>query len=344
MQVGIEVILVRPGQGYAVFQLTIDRLVVLAVNVWVYLAYARVVATYIRQTRRLPNPADPASLNDKFFWRKVFDRNPEFAALSDKLESKRIAREKCPDISLPRTIWTGQRPEDIPDAVLAGNVVVKATHGSGYFKLVRNGDYDRAELEAEANRWMQARYGRRHWEWGYFAVKPRLYVEELILDSDGGYDTTEAKMYYYCGVICRTVMLYNRQTDHPSSDAFRQDWSLFTHPSSLGLPRDMRPAPENVDQIEMLARQLCAGLDHVRCDLYLVGNKTYFGEFTLYNQGGYSVGGTGDPRKRPDFVYWDLRQSWFMRTPQRGLPGVYARCLRRMIERRDAADTQACLP
>ena len=59
------------------FQLTIDRLVVLAVNVWVYLAYARVVATYIRKTGRLPNPVDPASLDDKFFWRKVFDRNPE---------------------------------------------------------------------------------------------------------------------------------------------------------------------------------------------------------------------------------------------------------------------------
>ncbi len=341
---GIEVIFVKSGHDYTVFQLTIDRLVILAANVWIYLAYPRVVATYIRKTRRFPNPANPASLNDKYFWRKVFDRNPEFVALSDTLESKRVACEKCPAILLPRTLWIGERPEAIPDAVLAGNVVVKATHGSGYFKLVRNGEYDRAELEVEANRWMQARYGRRHWEWGYFDVKPRLYVEELILDSDGGHETTEAKLYYYCGTICRTVMLYARQTDHASSDAFRQDWSHFTHPSSLGLAREMRPAPHNTGRIEMLVRQLCAGLDHVRCDLYLVGNTAYFGEFTLYNQGGYSDGDEGDPRKRPDFVHWDLRQSWFMHSPQGGLSGVYARCLKRIIERRDAKDAQGCLP
>lgn len=327
------------------FRMTIDRLIILVVNMWVYLAYARIVAAYIGKTRRLPNPADPASLNDKYLWRKVFDRNPEFTALSDKLESKRIAREKCPDILLPRTLWVGERGEDIPDALLAGNVVVKATHGSGYFKLVHNGEYDRAELEEEANQWMRKTpYGRTHWEWGYLGVKPRLYVEELILDSEGGFSTTEAKVYYYCGVVGKTSMIYDGQTDHTVSDVFRQDWSHGTHPSPLGLPRALRPAPANTDQIESTTRQLCHGLDHVRCDLYLVGSKIYFGEFTLYNRGGYAGGDNHLGRKRPEFVYWDLRQSWFMRMPQKGLSGIYARCLRRTIERRHHNADQACLP
>ncbi|MEO1159617.1 MAG: ATP-grasp fold amidoligase family protein, partial [Pseudomonadota bacterium] len=150
-----------------------------AVNLWVYVAYFRVVILHIRTTGTIPNPAFPKSVNDKFLWRKIFDRNPDFVPLSDKLESQVIARKKCPGVRVPKTLWVGRQASDIPPELLTGNVLVKASHGSGFVIPIFNGKYDRRSLEEETADWMGRTYGRRHWEWGYFGLEPKLYVEEM---------------------------------------------------------------------------------------------------------------------------------------------------------------------
>jgi hypothetical protein len=87
--------------------------------------------------------------------------------VSDKLLAKQFAVARCPTVKVPETLWTGQAAEDIPDDLLRGNVVVKANHGSGWNIFIRNGQYDRGELNRTANRWLASRFGKRHAEWGY---------------------------------------------------------------------------------------------------------------------------------------------------------------------------------
>ena len=88
-----------------------------------------------------PDPAYPLSSNEKYTWRKLYDRNPWFTVANDKLAAKRLARELCPGIRVPRTLWEGTCAEDIPDEVLQGDVVVKANHGSGWNLFVQAGKY-----------------------------------------------------------------------------------------------------------------------------------------------------------------------------------------------------------
>ena len=308
-----------------------DRFIITVANIWVYLWYCRVVLLHIRTTGELPNPACPRSLNDKFLWRKVFDRNPEFVPASDKLESQVLAQKRCPEICVPKTLWIGDCASDIPAKILNGDVVVKATHGSGYVFPILAGKYDRADLEIRTTAWLQQVFGRRHWEWGYFGVKPQLYVEEMILDGEGNYRTTEIKLYVYCGQIKEIVMIYDRLLDG-SADVLRADWSASSAANTIGAAAADRLPPDNRTQIEDVAHSLCSGFDHMRCDLYVVGEDIYFGEYTVYNEGGYLLLKDDDELRRTQNDAWDIRQSWFLTTPQRGWFGMYAGSLQRQLQ------------
>jgi len=266
----------------------INRIIIAIVNLWAYVWFFRVILLNVRTCRELPNPAHPKTLNDKFLWRKLFDQNPAFGPLSDKLESKKIADARCAGTLLPEVLWTGSDARAIPDDVLAGDVIVKATHGSGFNFPIFGGTYDRDHLIRVSHEWMRRSFGRRHWEWGYFGVRPRLFVEQLILDNSGGYGTAEAKIYVYCGLIEQIVIIYDRQLES-SAVVLRGHWSASTSGNTIGVPLSNRPLPHNRAAIERVARQLCEGFDHLRCDLYLVEDDIYFGEYPVYNQGGYII-------------------------------------------------------
>jgi len=125
--------------------------------------------TYFAKCERtgLPNPACPHHVFDKILWRKVFDRDPSSVAMSDKLVSKKIACDLCPGIKVPKTLWVGEHFEDIPLELIAGDAVVKTTHGSGFFQVIRNGIYDRREMVTRTRKWMNTDYNRYHGEWAY---------------------------------------------------------------------------------------------------------------------------------------------------------------------------------
>ena len=77
----------------------------------------------------LPNLAAPKTYHEMLLWRKIVDRNPLFVTLTDKLAAKAHIRSACPDLALPRTLWSGRDPADIPLELLAGDVIVKTNHG-----------------------------------------------------------------------------------------------------------------------------------------------------------------------------------------------------------------------
>ena len=69
----------------------------------------------------LPNPAAPESYHERVLWRKIFDRNPLFVTLTDKLAAKAHMSSACPELALPRTLWSGRDAIDIPLNLLAGD-------------------------------------------------------------------------------------------------------------------------------------------------------------------------------------------------------------------------------
>jgi len=149
------------------------RLVLMAARILLTLRHPVLVARFAMRLGYLPNPAAPTRYNELMLWRKIVDHNPLFVTLTDKLAAKAHIRAACPELPVPETLWSGSNPEDIPAALLAGQVVVKTNHGCEMNLFVSDGQPERAEIVRKTRRWLTKRFGRRSGEWAYWPIAPR---------------------------------------------------------------------------------------------------------------------------------------------------------------------------
>jgi len=309
------------------------HVIIVWVRWWCCLTYPRQTLSFRRKIGRWPNPALPLWRNDKYAWRKIFDRNPLFTVVSDKLKAKQFASIHCPDIKVPRTLWTGSRAEDIPKEVLAGDVVVKANHGSGWNVFVRDGEYERSKLNREANSWMNRSFGRRHAEWGYYGVEPALFVEEMLIENG---QPIVGEYKFYCGAG-KMAFAFVRQTGADGliiEGVLDYDGQPHVGTFDSGELSGAIRAPVEWQRLRQAALTLSCHFDFVRCDFYLVDGDVYFSEFTLYTLGGFAW--IDDASLNTLYTsIWDLRNSWFMRSPQTGWRKHYASALRVLLTEMD---------
>lgn len=297
----------------------------------ILLRHPRVAYWYwkLEGQHRLPNPANPQTANDKFFWRKVFDRNPVFTELSDKLQVRNWLARNGIEIDAARTLWAGEDPVDIPDAVLKGGVVAKANHGSRTNIVLNEPPPDREAFNRRMRRFKRKRQGRKRLEWGYFNIPRRLFVEEMLPNIE-----FEHKIYTYGDRIERIQIVY----DHASDDGISADvwlpngeggWTRFEG-SPLITRNANRPLPEINERALEIAREIGRHFDHIRVDLLSDGQNLWFGELTMYNVGG-RIALVGTTPSAGVNTSWDLRKSWFMQNEQKGWRKYYADALRREI-------------
>ncbi len=102
-------------------------------NLGIYACYPRALRHYVVELGKFPNVAFPSSYHEKMFWRRVFDRTPEFVRFSDKLAVKDVFRAHDGRVRIAETLWTGTDPEDMPASLCRPDVVVKANAGAGLY-------------------------------------------------------------------------------------------------------------------------------------------------------------------------------------------------------------------
>jgi hypothetical protein len=274
-----------------------------------------------------PDPGRPRSYSDRMVWRKLLDRNPLFVIATDKLAAKEYIRGRIPGLPQPRVLWAGRSAADIPDEVMAGPAMVKASNGSGANFRVEGGKPDRQAI-ARATRHLLRRGGhRRREEWAYWPVEGRLLAEEML--PLGGDDLpTDLKAYVAGGRVCnvwatdklggRSLTLAADGTPLPGRDELYPDEA------------DALPWSERLAQLTREAARLgpilAEEFDMVRVDFLVTEQGLYAGELTIYSSGGYDVWfNPAIPAAIGDA--WDLRRSWFLTQPQRGIARFYAEAL-----------------
>ncbi len=317
---------------------TVDGPLLWVVNVLVWLRHPRNVAYFRRRVGHFPNVSQPIRYNDKMLWRKVFDHNPIFGTFSDKLATKRHTSQLCPTLRLPAVMWTGEDVSTIPQETLRQPLIIKANHGSG-MNVVLGGGEPTTLAVAEINDWIKKPYGTTKLEWGYRFAQRTLLAEELIV-PDEGEDLVDLSVHTIDG----TPLFIEAITGHKSAGMrksyFRVDgtrWpDLERNPRAIpSLPPDFRLPSCHLEALDH-ARVLGAGVDYIRIDFMVAGERLYGGEITVYP-------GSGINRNAEFLVYnsvlsehWDLSTSWFVTARHRGCRRLYAEALGRVLRRRKA--------
>src|SRR5690348_1451330 len=148
--------------------------------------YHSINLRYFKWFHRLPNFTNPQTFNEKIAWRKLYQRDPRFAVFADKIAVKAEISALIGQQHIIETLWTGERPDDIPYGALKPPYVIKVSHGSGGNIFIRtHQDIDRAKISESL--YGQLRTDHSHWarEWGYSLIPPRIIIERMIELPDG---------------------------------------------------------------------------------------------------------------------------------------------------------------
>lgn len=308
-----------------------DRLVFAFTNAWFYLTRPFFVARCHRRLGYWPDLARPRRLSELVQWRKLIDRNPAFVTFADKLATKTWIAERLPALAIPETVWTGRRPEDIPDALLAAGYVIKTNNASGQNHLPHRAPLPRADFDRQFRRWLRASAGKRRlgWldqgqEWAYWPVQPRILVERQV---GAGRDLLDIAVRVLDGKAFLVSCALDFKTEGSTLGYFWPDGTPLDDPAASTLPATFA-VPPAFHQAVRAAERLGRGFDYLRIDFLADGETFFAGEITCYPASGYS---TDDWFIQLIYRRWleTLPLSWALATPQPWPRRLYLAAFRR---------------
>ena len=255
------------------------------------LAAARVALAYLWRHRRWPALSAPQRFTEWVQWRKLNDRDPERARLTDKSHSKRLAAVALGAEFIVPTLWEGMvLPVDPPWQM---PFIVKANHGCGQYEVVHKAaDYARARHDAPV--WLTSAYGGWLDEWHYRAARRSILVEPYI--GTGQVLPLDYKIYVFGG---RAVMvqLHEGRGAQQRWHQYDRHWQPLSRCAGAAVP------PTSLDAMLTAAEKLGAGHDFLRVDLYEIEGRPLFGEFCLFPGSGL------DPFDPVEIDHW-LGAQW----------------------------------
>lgn len=261
---------------------------------------------FIKNCEYFPNLSNPKTMNEKLLVRKLYPDNELFSICADKLLVRDYVSKKIGDQYLIPLLKVFQKPDDIDFSKLPNSYVVKAAHGSGWNKIVRNSrNEDMAELKKMICYWLKANYTRdKNGELHYEKIKHRVLVEKLLLDDKKNIPSDYKLHCFALENEARVIVQVDesRFSDHRRF-FFSEEWERL--PFSWGYSDKNKPNPDKPESLSSLlhiAKILAEPFDYVRVDLYSIGGKIYFGELTFVHESA----GKGFSSKKWDFELGDL--------------------------------------
>ncbi len=266
---------------------------------------------YHLYTGKKLNIQEPRYFDEKLWWLKLNNRDPQLTRCSDK-NAVRSYVEECglKNILIPQLDVL----DDVSQLDLTKyetEIVVKCNHNSGGHlfynpkKPLQTKDITRHKKELNFILHQNAYVLSR--EWNYKNIKPCLVVEEVIRDVHNQlpldykfmcFDGEPKLLFLDLGVI-NPDSSYNH--NYPRN-IYDMDFNLLPVHETRPNADYHVDKPKHFEEMVEIARTLSKPFPFCRVDLYNVDGKIYFGEITFYHGGGCN-------NIQPE--EWDLRMgSW----------------------------------
>ena len=180
---------------------------------------------FLNDNRYWPHIKNPRSFNEKIFHRMLFDRDPQWTLLSDKLRAREYVASKLGSDFLVPLLWSGPNPENIPFDKLPTKFVIKTNHGCGYNIIVTDKkQLNKTDAIRQLNEWLATNFTYNTFigtSWAYKNIKPEILVEEFL--DDNGRPPLDYKFFCYSARAEFLLMTIERHED-PSEKHFTRDF------------------------------------------------------------------------------------------------------------------------
>lgn len=233
------------------------------------------------------NINNPITYNEKLQWLKLYDRNPLYTTLVDKIQVKDYVAEIIGTEYIIPTIKVYESPSEIKLNDLPNQFVLKTNHDGdslGVFvcKDKNTFDLDKALVTLSNN--LKRNYYYTGREWPYKNVKPYIFAEKYEEDEYG--ELRDYKFFCFDGKVKAVFIATERSSGHVKFDYFDRDFNHLDFIQSHPMSDKQINKPANYEEMIIIAEKLSKGIPHVRVDLYNCNGRILFGEMTFYHYGG----------------------------------------------------------
>ena len=248
---------------------------------------------YFATTGKKLNLKTPVGYNEKLQWLKLNDKHPEYSKLVDKLAVREHINEVLGEGYCFPLLGKWNSFEEIDFDKLPNGFVLKCNHDSGSTKVIKDKSKltgkDFKKLKKFFNRRVRSDFFHAGREYPYKGLPRYIMAERLMLDEKNPDKSIEDyKFFCFNGELKIMFVATDRSTDC-RFDFFDMEFNhldiVNIHPQS-----DKKiEKPEKFEEMIEIAKKLSKGIKQVRIDLYELNGKIYFGEYTFFHGGGFSL-------------------------------------------------------
>ena len=234
--------------------------------------------------------ANPRTFNEKLQWLKLYNRNPLYTTLVDKVAAKKWATEKLGEQYIIKTLGVWPRFDDIDFNKLPNQFVLKCNHDSGSYVICKDKKkLDLAQAKAKLDGGLKRNFYYKFREWPYKNVPPRIIAEEYMADKNGV--LVDYKFACFHGQVDNVMVCLDRHINDVKFYFFDRDWNLKRlNVRGKNAPEGFTiPKPPCIDEMFDIATKLSEGIPFVRVDLFECDGKIYFGEMTFFPDSGFDA-------------------------------------------------------
>ncbi len=230
---------------------------------------------------------NPETFNEKIQWLKLYDRQPLYVQLVDKVEVKKYVAKMLGDEYVIPTLGVWDDPYDIDFDSLPDQFVLKCNHDSGNVIICMDKNiFDRKSAQKKLAKLLQQNFYYVGREWPYKNVRRKILAEPYLVDESGT-ELKDYKIFNFNGEPKVIQVDYGRFIQH-KRNLYDTDWKYIN--AAIQYPTDASheiAKPDNLGKMLELARILSRDIPHVRTDFYSIDKKIYFGEMTFYHGSGF---------------------------------------------------------
>lgn len=226
----------------------------------------------------------PKTMNEHILARKVFAEEDHLCRYTDKYEVRAYVEQTIGPKFLVKNLGVWENPEDIPFDALPKQYVLKATHGSGWNLIVRDGrEIDTNAVIQKLKGFLKKNYYSYGRERNYRLIQPRIVCEEF-LEGPCGKSMVDFKVFCFAGTAKFYSVTYTENG--------KQHFSIFDLSRGRLETQDRYAAvdpacfSEKADEIIQMAQELAKPFDFVRVDFYIAKRGIFFSELTFHSGGG----------------------------------------------------------
>ena len=241
---------------------------------------------YFKHFGRFPDLKTPKTYTEKMQWNKLYNRNPLYTVLADKIAVKEYIANTIGASYVIPTLKVWSNADEINLIDLPEKFILKCNHDSHSKHICTDKKcFDLESVKRDLNLHLQNNafwYGR---EWSYKNIVPCVFAEELLEPPNG--DLIDYKVMCFDGKAKLIMMNSNRFGKGGLKEAiYDLEWNKTDITQGYPSNQDYEK-PDNFQEMIELSELLSKTINLVRVDWYSFSGKLYFGEFTFYDGSGF---------------------------------------------------------